>query len=649
MQTHQTLNCIMLKTTKQLSLATALLLALTACGGGGSEDPNASAGGSNSGGGNNTGSASARELRPLGSPAYFVPDGQNSITINLSNCGQTTPGSSAGVGGVFIPATRVVMNAGSTLTIYANGDVAFSGSVGANPVGELVRINQSTPSRRSISYDVRNALSRSNVMVQNLTYAMVVNDGSSTLEASSEDGAIANFYATASNAISYDCAVPASAFSMPASISNQRVALLAAGATGASSSRLYSSNYLTLNNSTTPTVATWNVGQGLDIDPFTSGLQAYDNARFVQFDWSGTQGAQFLTSSSATGTFTSQSLPTRTLDPNNEYTSTYTEIADNRTTRVGGPLVSIDAEMYYDRSPSLTSYKVQIDRVGNVLQPVATVPVQSFAFTASLGEANGMPNDFFQRDADISLSNCTQTVNNVSTGPVAIAVRFTSDQRVLWKLAGTSNNVRHIFTPSNSINQERYVRLNTNAGSPTTLLKSGFSDSSTGESFTINVTPGVETMVATYLLNGNTVVESCNTPSLAATTAVTVSSRITSLTGRTTALTTNPTVLRAFSPGEFDGSVTHRFNLDGSIDTRASTNTTPGNTDGTFVAWTGGINWILNPTSAYLEEYSSSAQQPARMTLQNSTNPVLPTGGGSHYFSITLEPGTPTVITLGAI
>lgn len=624
----------------KLSVATATTLALTACGGGG-------------GGGDDT-TTSTREQRPLGSPGYFVPEGQNSITINLSSC-SSSPVASATMRASVAPTAPAAPAASitqsvtdATLTVYANGDVVLSGTVGsANSASELLRINQSTPAIRRVGYDSQNVNTRSG-MVMSVDYYLSVDAGNDEIDASTNNTSSLTLSAIAGGTTSYSCTVPRAAFSMPDTISNARLAKLVDGVSLVTASQLYIGDQLTLDNPSTPTMATWHTANGETHDDLATADADFINARYVRFDWSGTggaQGARFLTSASANGTFAAQDMPPRVTDTNNAnvaFEGAYEEMADNQVGR-RDPLVRLKASTHYEPSSSLTSYKVQVERIGQstgaIAQPVPTLSTAPFTYTGAMGQATGMPNFLFDRASDIALSNCT--------GGVQRAVRFkgAGDERVLWM--DGNGQVLHAFTPGDLQRREILLTGNGTAFDLTYTLKqyaSSFDYSNTVgsgsfESERLSITTGTNSFIEVkYRPAGasNDTVESCSAPAfLANSMQQDVTSRYQSLInfGSATSIESSPFTI-PYSPG--GGTWTHRINNTGILETRIGPLNPPGNTGGTFQVWTGGANWLLTSGAHYRETYNVNG------SLDNFAielrHPTVENGSSQAAWGINLTP-----------
>lgn len=618
----------------KLSVAAATLLALTACGGGGGgEDPNA----------NNGGNTSARELRPLGSPGYFVPDGQNSITVALSNCSART-NTGGTPGSVPITTTQPVTN--GSLTIYANGDVVFSAAVGsATTASEVVRIDQSTPASREINYVTDNAIGRSGQLIFRLDYGMNVDDGANAMAVDTNDSTTGSFSLSASNGVTYSCDTPQEAFSMPATITNQRLALLAAGATGITASQLYSSDQLDTSVANT---ATWHAANGPTSDALSSSISQFANARYVRFDWSGNggiQGAQFLTSPSVNGTYSPQGMPPRVSNNSEEFRSTYLESSDNLGTPVD---TRIEAVTRYDSASTLTSYNIDVHRLARSnnsveVQPVASLSTESFSYGSGLDGFPVMPNGYLSAsgNAQFTLANCTQVRNSVST-PVQRSVQFTADQRVLWKNASTRSEL-FVFAPSSN-DSNRLLEIRTNAvdGLPALMRYDLTGPTNSGYSLRIpdrffGDTPSI---VATYTDNGVTVTDTCEAPadlnnlSSGVNMAAVVASRLSFATQGQRV----QSPLTAQSNIDCSINITHAITTTGGVESRGSTyDTALPAQSGAFTAWN---TWAQLPgVSSFRQELRETytSQAGAKVYMRNPTATCI-SGPYTNYFTLELTP-----------
>jgi hypothetical protein len=597
-----------------LPLLSTLLLA--ACGGG-SDTP------ANSGD-----TVTARESRATASAGYFVPDNQSQLVVNLSNCTQSSRTSGA---------TTPVSSA--TLTISATGTVVFRGAVGtATSASDLAQVNGTDTGERRVSFEASNRVNNAGVDVR---YDMAV---------SNENGVQIDAYTTttaagelqvAAGSLSYECAIPANAFSLPASLTANRLALFTAGATSVSADNLTSDISLIASS----TAATWDGSFGTPWDSLDGQDILYASNRHARLDWSGNT-TTLATSDRRNGTFTPRALPPSTPDAR-EYTASYEEVYSNGGRYAGNPFSTLSAQVLYP-TDTAASYNLRVRRIGNVIYPQRVLGSMNFTYTSVRsrsggGDLNGMPNAFFANsNAPITLSSCQRGIQTVQR-----RIAFLPDQRIIW-LDGDNNELAR-FTPDDSTYQRREFSLR--GGSSTTLQATfkiypdGVAEMQDMPSQRLDIGATQGLIEVRYAVGNATVTDVCTAPALLPQPELTLNSRITAALdfGGNANLTTNTSGY----PCPNDSANTswrHRIGTDGQL---ATDTTLPGNAASGFVGWSGGTNWIGQSNARYEEDYDARPSgslggtrmaHPATTVRQSCASLVLIQGDASSGMTLVSAP-----------
>lgn len=567
-------------------------LLLAACGGSGGDAPDSPTTGLSA-------AAAAREALPLGSPGYMVPTGQSSLTVALSNC-RLTRGN-----------TSVTTGDGS-LTVSADGTVVFNASTTAQgPRSDLLRITLADATNRAIGaeVDTRNA---GNTSVVHYLRTATATDYISA-ETSGDGGS--NQVDVSLSGDRFQCTLPGNSFSLPDTLSPQRLNQLVSGTTSADANGLYNDDAL----DSTAEQLTWDSANGPRFTALDDG--SYNNARFVRLTLPSVangQTASLSVAPSTGGSYTPVTLAARTAGTGQLVASYLEEYrlsrGSARTTIEGGQRPTGGG----------TTFSIALTRLDDQLRPTFTLStVSPTLYQGAAGEITGLPSAFFSSDRRIHLNNCRDAQGQA----IARKIYFSLDGRILW-LDGDSRVLRTL-TPADTGFQTRSLLVDANG------LRSEFSTYASDinqtrgfhdQQMTITVNQG-SSRLNWAINNDNATTETCDTPSTVTQVAQGVALRLISTLGNGTS-STNTSSLTC--PGDASATTwVTRFDGNGSF----TTDTTRPGQPTVSTPWSGGTSWFTSADSNYEETYtvgsspvsvSATLRHPAtRVNAQCFSQPLL--------------------------
>lgn len=561
-----------------LSLMSTLLLA--ACGGGGSESetnplPDLAA------------AVAAREGLPVSSPGYLVPAGQSRLSVPLSNCSLTQN-------------RTTTITGDGTLEINTDGTVVFTArtSTQSSPE-EVLRISLADTTSRVVGATTNSTGTTTAEM--GIYHRLALASAQGELEVSSVNNLTGRLDVLQTTR-EFTCDLPVNAFTLPDTISAQRLAQLTDGATPSADNLLDEDNLYVGTNSTT-----WHTAFGLPYDDLDRTYAPYRFARFVRLERpgsaAGSNTAALSVSESLNGTYVAiEPAPRRpgAAPFTAEYREEYRLYNGSNTPEITVRM----SQNHATPSASTPSYEVRFSRQGNAFRPNGTLQTTPFSYLGVMGLADGTPNMFFRTGRRLPLSNCS---NGAQSG-LARSMLFDDMGRVLWLDA--QGNLLAAFNPSDTDFQERSLGLSGNAiTSEFKVYASAFDQTRGNTSSRLSLHTGIGTVTVSY---GNTS-ETCDAPAVQNPPNQYLNSRFNSFLnyGGNSYVDTNTS---SYTCQGDNGATSwrHRLNNTGELFTET---TLPGGSTN-VVQWSGGTGWFNATGASYTETYTVSGSNSASVASQ---------------------------------
>ncbi len=558
----------------RIALLSALACAaLTACGGGG--------GGGTTDTTDAAAAAAEREARAFASPGYLVPAGQTSLSIALSSCDYRVEDAQGNV--------SVTSVGDGTLTLQADGTVVVTGRTTAQGNNsELARLPMGNVERAFLAMGINDRVTNPSLTSAEYEFDVSSSQLGLRIEALSRSDGTGQVTVSLPNGNEHTCQVPANAFSLPETISAQRLARIASNATRVDGTNLGVNADL---DSDSQNVTWFNGVSGHRYNDITN--PAYQGARLVRVarvDQPGTPAGSFSVSSDG-ASFTPVSV---TRLPGSapsfiRYNESYTA-----QTRNGVPELDVQTERTY-ASGNTPSHVIRLFREGDALLPspqlLMTVPTY---YSGALGQASALPNSYFAVNTRIPLSNC----QNAQGQAIQRQIMFSEEGRIYW-LDGNSQVLRTL-TPSDAEHQRRELSQNADgleADFKTYTDALNAAQDMANQQLTISRITGL----ISWQQNGtSSLTETCSAPSQRSNRNAITQGRVQSMAVNTTGTTNTSSYTCAGDSGPT--SWQHAVDSNGLFST---TTTLPGGNP-TTVNWSGGNSWFTEVGANYTERYATT-------------------------------------------